>query len=317
MKQFKTSFGALWALLASLIFSINDTLIKFLSDDYALHQIVFTRSLIAVLVMLVIVIPIAGGFSKLKTKRPGLHLLRALFVVAANLFFYMALADLPLATVVSIFFIAPFLITIFSVVFLNEKVGAWRWTAIFVGLLGVLLIVRPGTDAFTLISILPAMAALCYALFHILTRKIGPGENLITLTFYVPLVFLIVTVLIGLLVGHGQFSGGGHRSVEFLVRAWKWPAWFDLGIMVVIGLGVAIGGAAISQAYRVAEAAFVAPFEYTSLIYATAFGYLLFAEWPNLYGWSGMGLVLISGLVMVWREAVNVQPRVAPPNSPR
>ena len=156
MKQFKTSFGALWALLASLIFSINDMLIKFLSDDYALHQIVFTRSLIAVLVMLVIVIPIAGGFSKLKTKRLGLHLLRALFVVAANLFFYMALADLPLATVVSIFFIAPFLITIFSVVFLNEKVGAWRWTTIFVGLLGVLLIVRPGTDAFTLISILPA-----------------------------------------------------------------------------------------------------------------------------------------------------------------
>ena len=86
--------------------------------------------------------------------------------------------------------------------------------------------------------------------------------------------------------------------------------------MVFIGIGVTVGGAAISQAYRVAEAALVAPFEYTSLIYATLLGYLLFAEWPDLYEWSGMSLVLISGLVTVWREQVNERPRVAPPNSP-
>jgi drug/metabolite transporter (DMT)-like permease len=87
--------------------------------------------------------------------------------------------------------------------------------------------------------------------------------------------------------------------------------------MVSIGVGVTVGGAAISQAYRVSEAALVAPFEYTALIYATLFGYLMFSEWPDSFGWTGMSLVLASGLVMVWREAVNAKPRVAPLNSPR
>ena len=317
MEHGKTPTGALWALLASLIFSVNDTLIKFLSDGYALHQIVFTRSLTGVLLLMIVIIPLSGGYGALRTQRLGLHLVRALFVVAANLFFYMALADLPLAIVVAIFFIAPFLITIFSVIFLGETVGKWRWLAVVVGLIGVLLIVRPGTDAFTLTSILPALAALCYASFHILTRKIGQTETLMSLTFYVPLVFLVVTTVIGLTLGQGGFAGDGHRSVEFLLRAWQWPSWADLSLMVFIGIGVTVGGAAISQAYRVAEAALVAPFEYTSLVYATILGYLLFAEWPDLYEWFGMSLVLISGLVTVWRERVNARPRVAPPNSPR
>jgi len=253
----------------------------------------------------------------LRTKRLKLHMMRAFFVVGANLFFFTALADLPLATVVSIFFIAPFLITIFSVTFLGEIVGVWRWFAVLVGLIGVMLVVRPGTEAFTFTAILPVLAAICYASFHVLTRKLGSDENLLTLTFYVPVVFLIVAAVIGLAVGHGNFSGGGHPSLEFLVRSWRWPTWPDFGIMVSIGVGVTVGGAAISQAYRVSEAALVAPFEYTALIYATLFGYLMFSEWPDSFGWTGMSLVLASGLVMVWREAVNAKPRVAPLNSPR
>ena len=317
MNKIKFPSGALWALLAALIFSINDMLVKFLSDDYALHQIVFTRSLISVLLLLLVVIPLAGGYALLHTRRLKLHLVRAFFVVGANLFFFTALADLPLATVVSIFFIAPFLITIFSVTFLGEVVGVWRWFAVIVGLIGVMLVVRPGTEAFTFTAILPVLSAICYASFHVLTRKLGVDENLLTLTFYVPVVFLIVATVIGLAVGHGNFSGGGHPSLEFLVRPWRWPTWLDLGVMVFIGVGITIGGAAISQAYRVAEAALVAPFEYTALIYATLFGYLIFSELPDNFGWAGMSLVLVSGLVMVWREAVNARPRVAPLNSPR
>jgi drug/metabolite transporter (DMT)-like permease len=130
MRQTKTPIGALWALLASLTFSVNDMLIKFLSDGYALHQIVFTRSLTGVLLLAIVIIPLTGGYGALRTRRPGLHLIRALFVVAANLFFYMALADLPLAIVVAIFFIAPFLITIFSVIFSGRpwvNGAGWRW----------------------------------------------------------------------------------------------------------------------------------------------------------------------------------------------
>ena len=112
-------------------------------------------------------------------------------------------------------------------------------------------------------------------------------------------------------------AGGGHPSVEFLFRAWAWPEMGDLAVMVLIGLGVTAGGAAISQAYRMADAAFIAPFEYTGQIYAAAFGWFLFSEWPDTLAWAGMGLVLASGLVMVWREAVNAAAAPQPPNSPR
>ena len=312
-----SSIGALWALLAALIFSFNDMLVKFLADDYALHQIVFTRSIVSCFLLVTVVVPLAGGFGLLRTKRIKLHLLRALFVIAANLFFFTALADLPLATVVSIFFVAPFLITIFSVMFLGEVVGIWRWVAILVGLIGVLFIVRPGTDTFTMTAILPILAAICYAAFHILTRKLGSEESLLSLTFYVPLVFIVVATIIGLTIGHGHFSGGGNRSLEFLFRPWKWPTWWDFAIMFFIGLGITLAGAAIAQAYRVAEAALVAPFEYTALIYATILGYLIFSEWPDIFSWIGMSLVLASGLVIIWRETVNDSPRVAPLNSPR
>ena len=183
--------------------------------------------------------------------------------------------------------------------------GIWRWGAILVGFAGVMLIVRPGTDAFNITTVLPAAAATCYAAFHIMTRKIGAGETLQSLTFYTPLVFLVIATVIGLAFGNGWMSGFGHSSVEFLFRPWVWPNAWDLGIMVFIGLGVTAGGAAISQAYRVAEAAMIAPFEYVSLVYATAFGWFLFSEWPDQWAWAGMTIVLASGLVIVWREAVN------------
>jgi drug/metabolite transporter (DMT)-like permease len=316
MDQPKSFTGPAWALFAAFIFSINDMLVKFLADDYALHQVVFTRSIVSLLILLVVVVPLAGGYKQLRTKRLKLHMVRALFVVAANLFFFTALADLPLATVVSIFFVAPFLITIFSVIFLGEVVGAWRWIAILVGLTGVLFVVRPGTEEFNITVILPILAAICYAAFHILTRKLGPDENLLTLTFYTPVAMLIVSTIIGLSVGHGNFSGSGYRSLEFLVRPWQWPTGIDFGIMAFIGIGITVAGAAIAQAYRVAEAALVAPFEYTALIYAAILGYLLFAVWPDIFGWIGMSLVLGSGLVIVWRETVNTHPRVVSLNSP-
>lgn len=309
--------AAVWALLAAFIFSVNDMLIKFLSDGYALHQVVFTRSLAGVILLCLVVVPLAGGFKNLRTERLGMHIVRALFVVGANLFFYMALAELPLANVVGIFFVAPFLITIFSVIFLGEGVGIWRWVAIAVGLFGVLLIVQPGADTFKLISLLPLLAASCYAAFHIMTRKFGRGEHLLSLTFYVPVVFLVVTSVVGLCFGNGLYAGNDNASLAFLLRQWVWPTWGDLGIMILIGTGVTVGGAAISQAYRVGEAAMIAPFEYTALIYAAAFGFIFFGEWPDALAWGGIILVLSSGLVMVWREAVNARVRVAPPNSPR
>jgi drug/metabolite transporter (DMT)-like permease len=140
--------GALWALASVVAFSTNDMLIKFLSGDYALHQIILLRSLVGMAVVLGVILPFSGGFAALRTKRLGLHLLRGVAVVLSNLFFFMALAAMPLAEAVAIFFVCPLLIAIASVLFLGERVGPRRWGAVVLGMIGVGIVLRPGTEAF-------------------------------------------------------------------------------------------------------------------------------------------------------------------------
>lgn len=118
------------ALGASFFFSINDMAIKFLSGDYALHQIVLIRSVIGLVILLAVIVPLEGGYSILKTNRLFMHFLRGLCVVIANMTFFVALAAMPLADAVAIFFVSPLVITVFSVIFLGETVGPRRWVAV-------------------------------------------------------------------------------------------------------------------------------------------------------------------------------------------
>ena len=300
----RTSFvGAYWALAAVFAFATNDVVIKFLSGGYPLYQVMFVRSLVGLLFVVAVLVPLTGTWHMLKTKRLKTHLLRGLCVVFANFTFFLALAALPLADAVAIFFISPLLISVFSVIFLKEYVGPRRWAAILLGLIGVLIVVRPGTSAFQIASLLPLLAAVGYALLHILTRRIGGTENATSMVFYIQLTFLAVSSTAGLALGHGSFDSYDHPSAIFLFRAWVWPTPFDLGLMIFSGMVTSIGGYMISQAYMRSEAALVAPFEYIALPLSVAFGFYLFAEMPDAVALSGIGLILVSGLVMIWREA--------------
>lgn len=135
--------GIASALGASFFFSFNDMAIKFLSGDYALHQVVLIRSVIGMAVLLAVIVPLEGGFSILRTNRLSMHLMRGMCVVVANMTFFLALAALPLADAVAIFFVSPLVITIFSVIFLKEAVGPRRWIAVAMGLVGVVVMMRP------------------------------------------------------------------------------------------------------------------------------------------------------------------------------
>jgi len=157
------------AFVASVFFSFNDMAIKFISGDYALYQVVLIRSVIGMSILLAIIVPLDGGLKVLRTKRLPMHLLRGLCVVIANMTFFLALAALPLADAVAIFFIAPVLITVFSVVFLGEHVGPLRWGAVVVGFIGVIIMMRPGSGSFQIAALLPLLAATFYAGLHILT----------------------------------------------------------------------------------------------------------------------------------------------------
>lgn len=290
------------AMGASVFFSVNDASIKFLSGGYALHEIVFFRSLIGVLLLSVIVLPFHGGLAVLRTQVLGQHILRSCFVVVSNLFFFLGLAALPLANVVALFFVAPLLITALSVPLLGEKVGVQRWSAVGVGLAGVIIMLRPGTGLFQPAMLLPLGAAVSYAMLHMMTRRMGGTESALTMTVYNQIIFAAVSLIIGLGLGNGAFATESDPSLAFLLRAWQVPALADIGIFLVLGICSTMGGLLISQAYRQCPAAIVAPFEYVAMPLAIVSGLVIFGEWPEPFAWIGIALICGAGLFVVWRE---------------
>ena len=299
--------GAFCAVVSVVFFATNDMAIKFLSGGYALHQVVLIRSLIGLLIVIGLIAPFTDGWAIMRTKRLKMHILRGLCVVCANMTFFLGLAAMPLADAVAIFFISPLVITALSVVFLNEKVGPQRWTAIIIGFIGVLIMMRPGTASFQLASLLPLAAAVFYATIHIITRRIGGTESAATMAFYIQAMFIIVCIIMGLAVGDGRFGDQNDPSLAFLLRAWEWPLVTDYPIFLLIGVGIGIGGYLISQAYRVAEVSFVAPFEYLALPMSVIWGMAVFGEFPDTLDYVGMIFILGAGLFTIWRDAISKQ----------
>ncbi len=299
-----TSIGVICALIASVSFTLNDVGIKFLSGDYPLHEVVLFRAGVGLIITLAIMMPLEGGYTLLRTKYLRLHLIRGGFVVMANLLFFLGLAEIPLSEATAIFFISPLIITIFSVVFLSEKVGPWRWFAVAMGLVGALIMLRPTPTSFQWAALLPVGAAFCYASLHTLTRKMSGTEKASTMSFYIQLTFVFTAPLMGLAFGDGRYAQQDSAALEFLLRPWIWPEPIDLLIMSGIGIASGIGGYFISQAYRVSEAALIAPIEYTALVLSIFWGITIFNEWPDRVAWAGIVLILGGGLLMLWREAV-------------
>ena len=287
--------GALGAL------TVSDSIIKWLSPQLPLHQITLLRSCFALIAVLVIV-QLEGGLVTLKTRRPAMHLARGALLVVANMFFFLGLAAMPLAETVSLFYTAPLFICMLSQPVLGETVGLRRWLVIVVGLLGVLIMLRPGSEVFQAVSLLPIMAALCYAAMTMMTRKLGIRESGGALTFYIQVAFIVISTLTGLAIGDGKLDQFDNPSLEFLTRAWLWPDTAQWQLLLACGLIVALGGYLLSQAYRLGEAPAVAPFEYASLPFALVVGFYLWGDWPDWPAFIGTGLIIGSGLLVMYLE---------------
>jgi len=205
-------------------------------------------------------VPLEGGYRNLLTKRMPLHILRGCSVIIANMAFFTGVASLPIADATAIFFVAPLFITALSVPFLGEKVGFRRWAAVSVGLMGVIIIIRPGTDAFKWAALAPILAALAYATMQITARRLGVTEKASVMAFYIQLTFLCFCTLAGLTVGDGRLAEGlEDPSLLALLRAWRMPSTDDLLVMLGVGALSACGAYLISQGYRSVEATIAAP----------------------------------------------------------
>lgn len=299
--------GIALIILAMFFISVNDMLIKQLSGSYPLHQMVFVRSAIGISFSLVI-LQFEGGFTRLRTPQPALHIVRALCLVVANMAFFAGLAALPLADATALFFAAPLFITLLSIPFLGEKVGPRRIAAVLVGFAGVLVTLRPGAGtgvapAGWIVMLLPIVGAFAYACTQILTRRLGGGSTAAAMAVYIQSMFIIVSLLFWLVAGDGRYAEGvSNPSAVFLLRAWTWPTSGDWPLFVLLGSTSAVIGYSLAQSYRSADAATVAPFEYTALPMSIFWGWFIFGQLPDVWVACGITMIAGSGLYVFLRE---------------
>ena len=294
-----------------LAISVNDLLIKLLSGGYPLHQMVFVRSAVGLVFTLGFLFW-EGGPRLLRTDSPGLHLVRGLLVVMANMTFYAAVAVLPLAQATALFFVAPLFITLLSIPILGEKVGPLRLGAVVVGFAGVVLMQEPWTAQAEVargVLALPVIAAALYALMQVLTRRLGAQMQASALAVYIQSTFLVVSLGFFVVAGDGRYAEGVEtESLVFLLKAWRWPEPQDWPVFIGLGMCSGIIGYCLSAAYRLASAATIAPFEYIGLPLAILWGWVFFAEWPTPATWAGCTLIVGAGLFVFLREQSRNRP---------
>ncbi len=295
--------GILFLIAGVTLFSVQDVVIKSLSGAYAVHEIVFFRSIGAFLPV-ILLIYLEGGPSLFRSQNLSLSLLRGFLAFLSYSTYYLALAVLSMAEVVTLFYSSPLFITALSVWVLRERVGPHRWLAVALGFVGVLVVIQPGSVGFEPAMILAILAALFYAFSILITRHLGKTERGSTMSFYSIVAFLIASALAGLLFGDGRFEGQGHESLDFLFRAWVVPPPQDLGLLLLLGLIAGLGFYCLTQAYRVSATATVAPFEYASLPWAVLWGYVFWGDIPGINTLAGIALIVGGGLYIIHRESV-------------
>ena len=281
------------------LFSIQDIIIKYFSDHYSVLQIVFVRGMIA-LGLLLLMIKLARETIALKSRRPGLMVARGLLGFSSYTTYYLAVAAMPLAEVVSITFTMPLFVTAMSALILGEKVGLRRWSAVVVGFIGVLIILSPRGEFNSVAVIFAFTAAITYASQTILTRFLGNHDHPMTIAFNAILIFTIASGILSLLLVSGIMSiTSSHPSLAFFAREWVMPTDADFMLMVVIGVIAAVGFYCLSRAYCSSEASAIAPFEFTYIVWAVVFGYLFWNEVPGSTTVFGI-LVLVSSSLYIW-----------------
>lgn len=301
----KTHLGGIFfALGGGIVLSVNDLAIKALSGTYALHQVILLRAMIGMAIVLGVIWFSGSGFRQLLTRRPKDQLLRVSIVMVSNVTYFVGLSLMPLADAVATAFVAPMLVTLMSAVILGEHVGPRRWAAVAVGMLGVVVMTRPGAGVIQPAAILVLISAFCYASSHMMTRRMRGTESAMTLNFFVQVGFILVSLTFGLVAGDGHLAQPEGSTWEFLFRPWHLPPVADWWAFVATGVAVGVGGLMMSQAYRTTEAALVAPFEYIGMPMAIMWGVLVFGTWPDATAWVGIALICGAGLYTLWRETV-------------
>ena len=279
----KNQLGIIFMILSVISFSVMDIVVKLMSSHYPIGQLIFFRGFFG-LIPILFIIPKERFGNLLKTEKIKLHLVRAFGGAFAMTFLYLGLKFLPIADAITISFAAPIFATIFSIIFLNEKVRLIRWLAIFFGLTGVIIVLKPGTELFTYYSFFPILFCIGFATISIAIKKLSKTEP----DYLIALYFTLVLILFGLI----SISMG-----------WKKIDISDIHYLIIIGLSGSIGNIFLTKSIREADISLVTPIKYLSIVFAIIAGWLIFNEIPSVLTISGAMLIILSTFVIFKREA--------------
>ena len=295
-----------YIMLGMTAFALQDTVIRLLAVDISILQVMFARSIVA-LILLTLFLKITKKEIILKTEFPLLSIFRTVMFILAFVFYYIGLHYLTFAEATALFFTAPFFITIFSGIFLKEKIGLIRWAIIVYGFIGVLFIVSPNINSFNVYMIYPILCAAGYSANMIIIKYTSEKDNVYTQTLHVYIATIIICPIITFSGIFLDFGNSNSEVLNFLFRNWYFNDPMSLIMIFVVGVSVIFGFVFLFNAYRHGRPYIIAPFEYIFLIWAVILGWFIWSETVDLKTWTGIAIIVSAGIFILYREKIRDQ----------
>ena len=298
--------GIILILLAMMVFSVQDGIMKHIYNFVSLYEIYLIRTVVSFILILIFLI-ITKKPIVFKSQYPILTLCRVILFFFGFSSFYISLTVLPLGTATALFFVTPFLITIFAHFFLKEKIGLRRWSAIAVGFVGVYITLNPDFSNFNYLSLLPILCAFCYSLSMIIIKMTSDKDSVYTQTFTFYIGAIIFSIIFYFVIGDGKFNTTEHPAAQFILREWFVDIENSILFMVATGVTATVAFLLLFTAYSIASPAVVSPFEYSILLWSPLIGWIYFNEVPTLNTLIGILIIVSSGIYIFLREKAQDQ----------
>ena len=298
--------GILLILIGMALFSIQDSLIKYVFEDLSLYELYFGRTFVAT-VWLFSFLLISKKKIVFKTHYPLLTLLRVILFFIGFSSFYISLSFMTLAMANALFFSSPFFMSIFAKIFLKEDIGVRRWSAIVVGFLGVVIVLNPDFSNFNYFNLLPVLCAFCYAASMTITKITSDKDGVYTQMIHLYMAAITFSLIIYFFAGKGQFNNFDNPTLQFILRDWfsnpthSWPYIFIMGTVAAISFYC------VFSAYSIASPSVVSLFEYSLIIWAMIAGYILFKTIPETNTFIGSAIIIAAGVYIYMREKARDQ----------
>jgi len=284
MKKNNTLLGIMFMIMGVFSLGVNDIIVKGLSYKFPIWEIVFFRALSGVIISIILIF--VFGVSKLKTKKPLAHAIRAFSSVGCVVLFFFGIKFLLLSENQAIFQSSPIIAAILAAIILKEKIGLHRMLAVILGFVGALIILKPGTELFKIYSLIPVASAFFMAFSYLSTRYLMSTESSISIIFYYSFALLFASLI-------------------FFPKNFIIPDFYELLPLMLLGIFGSLGHYFLSQAAKKAEVVVITPFEYTSFIFVSFLGYIFYQEIPDVTIYIGAVFIFISGFYIIYREQKN------------